>query len=60
MLKFFLRRLKTPPELSAELLDTPHNEHRDPYLERILDEIRLNENNARAIIKEQLKTKEIK
>ncbi len=56
MLKFFLRRLKTPTDLS----DTPHNEHRDPYLERIMDEIRLNKNNIPVTIKEQLKTKEMK
>lgn len=56
MLKFFLRRLKTTEDLS----DTPHNEHRDPYLEHIMDEIRLNNNKVPVTIKEQLKTKEIK
>lgn len=56
MLKFFLRRLKTPADLS----DTPHNEQRDPYLEHIMDEIRLSKNKVPVIIKEQLKTKEIK
>ena len=56
MLKFFLRRQKTPADLS----DTPHNEHRDPYLEHIRDELRLNKNKVPVTIKEQLKTKEIK
>jgi len=56
MLKFFLRRQKTPTDLS----DTPYNEHRDPYLENIMDEIRLNKNNIPVTIKEQLKQKEIK
>jgi hypothetical protein len=56
MLKFFLRRLETPADLS----DTPHNEHRDPYLEHIMDEIRLNNNKVPVTIKEQHKEKEIK
>jgi hypothetical protein len=56
MLKFFLRRLKTPTDLS----DTPHNEYRDPYLEHIMDEIRLNNNKDPVTIKEQLKEKEVK
>ncbi len=56
MLKFFLRRQQTPVDLS----DTPLNEHRDPYLESIMDEIRLNKNNIPVTIKEQLKQKEIK
>jgi hypothetical protein len=56
MLKFFFQRLKTPVDLS----DIPHNEHRDPYLEHIMDEIRLNKNNIPVTIKEQIKTKETK
>ena len=56
MLKFFLRRLKTPVDLS----DTPHNEHRDPYLEHIMDEIRLSKNKIPVTIKEQIKIKETK
>lgn len=56
MLKFLLRRLKTTEDLS----DTPHNEHRDPYLEHIMDELRLNNNKDPVTIKEQLKEKEIK
>jgi len=56
MLKFFFPRQKTPSDLS----DVPHNEHRDPYLEQVMDEIRLNKNNIPVTIKEQLKQKEIK
>jgi hypothetical protein len=56
MLKFFFRRLKTPIDLS----DTPHNEHRDPYLERIMDEIRLHNKDIPVTIKEQFKIKEVK
>ena len=56
MLKLFLRRQKTLVDLS----DIPHNEHRDPYLEHIMDELRLNKNNIPVTIKEQLKTKEVK
>ena len=56
MLKFFLRRLKTPADLS----DIPHNEYRDPYLERLVEEIRLHKHNIPVTIKEQIKTKETK
>ena len=56
MLKFFLRRSKTTIDLS----DTPHDKQSDPYLESILEQIRLHKNNIPVTIKEQIKTKEIK
>jgi hypothetical protein len=56
MLKFFFQRQKT----SADISDTPYNEHTDPYLEHIMDEIRLSKNNIPVTIKEQLKEKEVK
>ena len=56
MLKFFLPRQKTPSDLS----DIPYSEHRDPYLEHIMDEIRLHKTKIPVTIKEQIKTKEIK
>jgi hypothetical protein len=54
MLKFFLRRLKTPADLS----DTPYNEHRDPYLEQVMNEIRSIKNNIPVKIKEDKTVKE--
>ena len=56
MLQFFLPRQKSQSDLS----DIPYNEHTDPYLERIMDEIRLQNNNIPVTIKEQHKEKEIK
>jgi hypothetical protein len=56
MLKFFLRRQQTPADLS----DTPHTEQSDPYLESIMEQIRLHNNTNPVTIKEQLKQKEIK
>lgn len=56
MLKFFFRRQNN----TADLSDTPYTEHRDPYLEHIMDEIRLNNNKDSVTIKEQLKEKEVK
>ncbi len=56
MLKFFFPRQKNLSDTS----DTPYNEQTDPYLEHIMDEIRLNKNNIPVTIKEQLKQKEIK
>ena len=56
MLKFFLRRQNN----TADLSDTHYTEHRDPYLEHIMDEIRLIDDNNPVTIKEQLKEKEIK
>lgn len=36
MLRFFFKR--TPAPVSK---DTPHTEYRDPYLERVVEELRL-------------------
>ena len=56
MLKFLRQRVKAPKNIP----DTPYNEYRDPYLESLVGEIRLQKNNIPVTIKEQLKTKEIK
>lgn len=54
MLKFFFPRQKTPADIS----DTPYNEHRDPYLEQVMNEIRSVKTNTPAKIKEDKTVKE--
>lgn len=55
MLRFFFK--KTPAPVGK---DTPHTEYRDPYLEKVVEELRLLLQEQSVKIKTQQTEKEIK